>query len=493
MSQNVRKWLGATASWRAGITAIAAVLAVSAISALQTPLPPAAPGGTVTFTKDIAPILQKHCQTCHRPDSIAPMSLITYEDVRPWARSVKSRTGLGPHAGVMPPWYAEKGVGIQEYENDPSLSDQEIQAIARWVDSGAPQGNPADMPPPLTFSDDWTIGTPDLIVESPIVEMQPTGSDWWGDLAGDVPTGLTEDRYVAALQMREVTVSMDGGAALKSIGGRFIIHHWSVRTRNPGTENVNLGEGERPPDGVGSTHEVGRNADVYDADAGRLVKAGAVVHFGTAHLHPNGRHTKARLLVGFKFHPRGWQPARQVRARGLFGNSFNLDIRPMEANQKFEGFTVLQDNARIVSFEPHMHAAGVRMCLDAIYGSGTTAETLSCVGYDHSWVRTYAFKKDSQPLLPRGTIMRITGYFDNTPANHNVVDPRNWSGNGHRSIDNMMNELGEVELLTDKQFQDAMLERRHVRGLQDGETMIGCPLCGVVGKIPARTVTGQQN
>ena len=101
----------------------------------------------VTFTKDIAPILQRSCQHCHQPDSVAPMPLITYEDVRPWARAIKNRTGLGPVAGVMPPWYVEKNIGIQEYQFDPSLSAEEIVQIATWADNGAPRGNPADMPP----------------------------------------------------------------------------------------------------------------------------------------------------------------------------------------------------------------------------------------------------------------------------------------------------------------------------------------------------------
>jgi hypothetical protein len=472
------------------IAGMGAILALSA--GIQAAAQTAPVSDQVTFTKDIAPILQQKCQTCHRPDSIAPMSLITYEEVRPWARSIKTRTGLGPRAGVMPPWHVDKTVGIHEYDNDPSLTNDQIQKIAMWVDSGAPRGNPANMPPPVTFNNDWKIGTPDLIVNSPIVEMPAAGSDWWGTLGGEVPSGLTEDRYVAALQMREVTVSMEGAAALKSIGGRFIIHHWGFRAADPGEAQLVLGEGERPERVVGSTHEVGRNEDVFDPEAGRLMKAGSNIVFGGAHLHPNGRHTKARLEIGFKFHPKGWTPKRVVRERGLFGNSMNLDIRPMETNQKFEAFTVLPDNARIVSFEPHMHAAGVRMCLDAIYGSSTTFETLSCVGYDHSWVRTYNFAKDSQPLLPRGTIVRITGYFDNTPANKNVADPRNWSGNGHRSIDNMMNELGEVQLLTDQEFQDAMVERRQKLGLKDGATVIGCPLCGVVGKIPPRRPTSTQ-
>ena len=107
--------------------------------------------GDVTYTKDIAPILQRSCENCHRVDGVAPMSLSTYEEVRPWARAIKQRTGIGPHAGVMPPWYMEKNIGIQKFKDDPSLSDLELAKIAKWADSGAPQGNLADMPPPRTW------------------------------------------------------------------------------------------------------------------------------------------------------------------------------------------------------------------------------------------------------------------------------------------------------------------------------------------------------
>src|SRR6478672_3972980 len=122
----------------------------------------------VTFTKDIAPILQRSCQNCHRPDGVAPMSLVSYDDVRPWAKAIKQRTSIGPHRGVMPPWYIEKNIGIQKYKNDPSLSALEVAKIGKWADSGAPQGNPADMPPPRKFeaSDQWHI-RPDLIVQLP--------------------------------------------------------------------------------------------------------------------------------------------------------------------------------------------------------------------------------------------------------------------------------------------------------------------------------------
>ena len=119
----------------------------------------------VTFSKDIAPILQRSCQKCHRPNSLAPMSLITYEEVRPWARAIKNRTGLRDQMGVMPPWYIEKDIGIQRFANDSSLSDEEVALIAAWADNGAKQGNPADMPtpPPFIDVDEWEIGEPDLI------------------------------------------------------------------------------------------------------------------------------------------------------------------------------------------------------------------------------------------------------------------------------------------------------------------------------------------
>src|SRR2546425_8949208 len=141
----------------------------------------------VTFTKDIAPILQRSCQQCHRPDSIAPMSLLTYEQVRPFARAIKQRTQLAyvpGMRGVMPPWLYERTVGIQKLREDMSLSDDEIASIAKWVDSGAPQGNPADMPPPREFVDNsrWFLGKPDLIVASPSLRVKGLGPDWWGHL-----------------------------------------------------------------------------------------------------------------------------------------------------------------------------------------------------------------------------------------------------------------------------------------------------------------------
>ena len=445
----------------------------------------------VSFTKDIAPILQRSCQNCHRPGSVAPMSLLTYAEVRPWARSIKNRTGLRDKPEAMPPWFIERDIGIQQFKDDTSLSEDDIAKIAAWVDSGAPQGNPADMPPPLVFADadEWQLGQPDLIVSSPSFEIAAEAPDWWGPI-GATPTGLTEDRYVASVEVKEVAESVDvddakGTSDWRETGGRAIVHHLAWMPVSAEGRPLSEDEGG----GVWPLHEVGRNPDVFDPEAGRLLKAGSSLMFVNAHIHAIGKRTKAHLDFGFTFRPKGYQPTK--RFVGLSIDNRALDIRGLEANQQFEGFFVLPAHTKLVAFEPHMHAAGVRMCLDAFWEN--TAETLSCAGYNHGWVRTYNYADDAAPLLPKGTILRSTGHFDTTPANKNVSDPRNWSGLGHRTMDNMSISILRGIYLTDEQFEEEMAERRERLRPNDGKTVIGCPLCehGKVGQ-PAATAGQQQ-
>ena len=146
-----------------------AVLAAAAVGFVASS-PAAAAEGTVTYNKDIAPILERSCQNCHRPESVAPMSLLTYEDARPWARAIKYRTGRIGKPDVMPPWYIERDIGIQEYKGDISLSDAEIAAIAEWADNGAPRGEAVDAAPAeetVANLSGWQLGEPDLILKSP--------------------------------------------------------------------------------------------------------------------------------------------------------------------------------------------------------------------------------------------------------------------------------------------------------------------------------------
>ena len=136
---------------------------------------------------------------------------------------------------------------------------------------------------------------------------------------------------------------------------------------------------------------------------------------------------------------------------------------------------MLDTHTRLVSFEPHQHAPGMRMCLESIWGHNI--ETIACVGYDHNWVKQYIFDDDHAPLLPKGTILHIIGWLDTTDANRNVADPRNWSGGGRRSVANMFIDLGEALELTDAQFEQEMAERRERLGLTPNDHVIGCPLC----------------
>ncbi len=474
-----------------GISLIVGVVAPWSVRAQQ-----AAPAREVTFAKDVAPIIQRSCENCHRADGVAPMALSTYEDARPWARAMKQRTGIGPKAGVMPPWYVEKNIGIQQFHNDPSLSEAEIATIAKWADSGAPRGNPADMPPAKVFADrqSWAIGTPDLVIKMQEVTVKSTAPDWWGEVPS-VPTGLTEDRYVAALEIKEVNdVDSRSDRGRATVGGRFVFHHmiWRTQVIDPAKA------GDGPPDALSfvldeeavnwPVHEVGRNADFFDPKSARLLKAGSSIVSDSVHMHSNGRDTKAHLEIGFKLMPKGYTPTYKRAVFGL-GNGVDIDIRGMEANQQLHAYTVLQQNTKIISFEPHLHAPGARMCLEAIWGYNI--QTLNCVGYDHNWVRGYDYTDDSSPLLPKGTILHIVGYMDNSPTNKNVPDPRNWQGSGNRSVANMFIDLGMRVTLTDEQFADEMAKRREKLHLTKNDTVIGCPLCLVMPP-PAKTVAGAQ-
>ena len=448
----------------------------------------------VTYAHDIAPILQRSCENCHRTDGVAPMALSTYEEVRPWARAIKQRTGLGPHAGVMPPWYVEKDIGIQHFKDDPSLSDLEIATIARWADRGAPRGNPADLPPPKHYDDNsvWHIGTPDLIVRTADVVVKGDAPDWWGEIP-PVPLGLAEDRFVTALEVKEIN-DVDsthvGGRA--TVGGRFVFHHmiWSTAVLKDGGESA--ADASDSSDGRTSwpVHEVGRNADFFDPRAARLLKAGSSIVSDSVHLHSNGRDTTAHLEIAFKFAPEGYQPEFR-RATYSLGNGVDIDIRPMEANQQLHAYAVLKENVMIMSFEPHLHAPGMRMCLEAIWGYNI--QTLNCVGYDHNWVRGYHYADNYQPLLPKGTILHIIGYMDNSPSNKNVPDPRNWQGSGNRSVANMFIDLGNRVALTDDQFLAEMARRRRLLHLTRNDVVIGCPLCMIAPDVaPGKVATEQQ-
>ncbi|HEY6212561.1 MAG TPA: hypothetical protein VIW45_09765 [Vicinamibacterales bacterium] len=415
----------------AAVAAAVGLLSTGAVPSAQSPAP-----GAVTFTKDVAPILQKACQNCHRPGSIAPMSLLTYEDARPWARSIKDRV----ERRSMPPWHVDRTVGIRKFKDDPSLSDKEIATIVSWIDAGAPKGNPADMPAPKAFddSDRWHIGKPDLIVEMPrAFEVKPEAADWWGNFIAD--SGLTEDRYIKAVE------------AKPSASAIRVVHH--------AVETLEYEDGT-PSGGTLVEYAVGKNGDIFPDGSGKLMKAGARIRFNM-HYHAIGSPVLDRTSVGIVFYPKGVVP-KHVMTTILSPNQDDLDIPAGADNVRSDAYYKFDRNARLVGFMPHMHNRGKRQCIEAIYPN-MRIEQFNCVNYDFQWQIVYNYADDVAPLLPAGTIIHVISWHDNSVANKYNPDPRNWVGFGNRTTDDMSRHWLTYYTMNDEEFKAEQAERADVQ------------------------------
>jgi hypothetical protein len=434
----------------------------------QSPPTSATSASAPTFSKDVAPILYSNCVRCHNPGGVAPMSLLTYQQAKHYASMIKYRTGLFPKSGTMPPYYLERNVGIQQYKDDIRLSPDQIATLAAWADAGSPLGDPAAVPPAPKVDNNggWSI-RPDIIVKSSDLFMEGGHPDWWGEIT-PIPIPLDEDRYVAAVQVREINDVPSQAASGTAVGGRFIVHHmiWStVATDEKGKRQSTFWP----------VHELGRNPDVFDPGAGQLLRAHSEIVSDSLHMHSNGRDTHAHLEIAFQLHEKGYKPTYPAFTLGLLGDGQNIDIEPEQDHQELHASQVLTQNTKVVSFEPHLHSPGERMCLEYIWG--TQRETLTCVGYDHNWVKQYTYADGYQPLLPKGTILHIIGYMNNTDSNHEIPEPRNWQGSGNRSVQNMFIDLGRRVALTDDQFVAEMEKRRERFHWTKNDQVIGCPLC----------------
>jgi mono/diheme cytochrome c family protein len=399
----------------------------------------------VTFTKDVAPIVQRSCQTCHRPGAVAPMSLLTYEEVRPWARSIKTKVTNRE----MPPWHIDRNIGITKFKNDPSLTDQEIATIANWVDAGAPRGNPADMPPPRKFEDldQWFIGKPDIVITSDRPYVLPAaGPDNIVDILVD--PGFKEDMYVMAIESKPADA-----ASFK------VTHHFTTNlVEDPDEDPVGLFLNE---------YALGKNGDVFPPNSGRLIKAGTKINFNL-HLNPRGEVTPVNVKLGLKVYPKGQVP-KYVAFTQHMGDAPDLDI-PAGAISRHDGYFRLPRPVLLASFQPHMHNRGKAQCIEAIYpdlnpnsarpGPART-ETISCVSnYQFGWHITYPYADDVAPLLPAGTMIHVISWHDNTTANRWNPNPKNWVGGGSRSIDEMSFSWVTLTYLDEDDFRQRVEERR---------------------------------
>ncbi|HXI27976.1 MAG TPA: hypothetical protein VNG89_06130 [Vicinamibacterales bacterium] len=420
-----------------------ATLSIVMVAALDVVAAAQQGSAPVTFSRDVAPILQKSCQNCHRPGAIAPMSLLTYQDARPWARSIKAKVA----AREMPPWYIDRHIGITRFKDDPSLTDAEIATIVKWVDAGAPAGNSADLPAPRTFSDNdkWHIGKPDMIVSLPKpYELKANGPDEFYDV--DVDPGFTEDMYISAVETKPEAYSFK------------VVHH--------ATANMIEDEDADPVGFFFNEYALGKNGDIFPEDSGRLIKAGSKIHFNL-HLHPNCERSLVNVSIGFKLYPKGEVP-KHVAFTQHMGDNTDLDIPPGQV-VRTDGYFRLPKPAVLSAFQPHMHNRGKAMCMEAIYpdiradsarpGPART-ETLNCVSnYQFGWHITYPYTDDVAPILPAGTIIHITAWHDNTPANKYNPNPRNWVGYGQRTIDEMSFAWVSLFYIDDGEYQQRVAAR----------------------------------
>ena len=402
-------------------------LTASAIASAEVPDNP-------TFHKDIEPILQRACQICHRPNNMAPMSLMNYQETRPWARSIRAKV----ESREMPPWHIDPKVGIQEFKDDRSLTDDEIATISAWVEAGAPRGSIEDAQPSVEFQDfgAWTI-EPDLIVQSPPHTVPAQASDWWGDYI--VPTGLDSDRYIKAIQTKA--------------GDLRVVHH--ALTYAVTDPDAPLGDSS--DDAFLNEYAVGKNGDVYPDGSGRLFEANSRVRF-SFHYHSVGEEVTDQTELGLVLYPEGYEPDHILYSRQL-GNAGELDI-PAGSVTRHDGYQKMYLPGKLTGFQPHMHFLGTRQCVEMIYPNGT-AEMVNCANFDFNWHIVYNYKDDAAPLYPAGTTMHIISYHDNTAGNRGNLDAKNWTGGGSRTVDEMAFSWLSWYDLTEEEYAAELAARKN--------------------------------
>jgi hypothetical protein len=429
-----------------GKGAVRALLAVG-LSVAVPPIAGAEVPATPTFTRDIAPIFQNKCESCHRPDSIGPMSLRTFAEARPWARSIRTRVA----ARQMPPWHIDKTVGIQSFKYDRSLSDDQIATIVRWVDQGAAQGDSKDMPAALVWpvEQEWAYAkmmgqdAPDLVVRStPWTQKAGANDTWW---TPTVETGLTEPRWVRAIEVRPGTVK-----------GRKVTHHANadILQDDPDAPAAAMTPGRF------SEWAVGKGVEYMRADTGVLMLPGSRIAWDIHYSNSGQEDVTDVIEMGVYFYPKGEKPKyRQHLVRmGKLG-ALALDIPPNTVHLT-ETYFPLRQAARIESYQPHMHLRGKAMTMEAILPGGQQVVLSHVAEFSFNWHAAYTYADDAAPLLPKGTVIKLKAWHDNTAANKANPDPNVWVGYGGRTVDEMAHAWVNVTYLSDEEYAIEVRERQ---------------------------------
>jgi hypothetical protein len=386
----------------------------------------------ITFYRDVVPILQQHCQSCHRAGEVGPMPLISYDGARPWAKAIKEAVV----SRKMPPWKAESAPG--QFRNDPSLSEREINTLVSWADTGAAAGDSKDAPPPRVFAEGWSAGVPDIVFEMPEPYQVPaSGTIEYTYLI--LPTGFTEDRWMSSAEVRP--------------GNRAVMHHANVYVREPGSDwlrdypkgqmfvpnerGARFGLGGASSAGASLREQViagyipGRPAKQAPPGYGMLVPAGSDLVF-QLHYTTNGKATADRTRIGFVF---AKSPPRKRVIRIQASNSEFL-IPAGAADHAVSGTSALGVDVELIDAYPHMHFRGKSMTLTAVYPTGEREELVRVPRYDFFWQLVYEFAKPKQ--LPKGTLLRADARFDNSSNNPLNPDPAAEVRWGDQSWEEMM-------------------------------------------------------
>ena len=361
---------------------------------------------TPTFTKDVAPILYKNCAGCHREGEIGPMSLLTYDQARPWAKAIRDRV----LRGSMPPWHADAPRGT--FLNDRRLTDEEKSTLIAWVDAGAPQGDPKNLPPAPKFAEGWEIGTPDVVLTMP----KPYTVAASGTIAYQyftIPTNFTEDKWVQAIEVKP--------------GARKVVHHILVFSRLPNStpgprtdEAFALALPKMPRTGFGAliaTTAPGTNAMIYSPGDAMKIPAGSELLL-QVHYTANGKGETDQSSVGLIFAKEA--PVREIR-NSAFMNPM-LKVAPGVSDQAIDSAIEFTEDAHITALFPHTHLRGKEWEYRLIYPDGRSEVVLSVPKYDFNWQTYYLYAK---PLaVPKGARLEATAHYDNSANNPSNPDPK---------------------------------------------------------------------
>jgi mono/diheme cytochrome c family protein len=405
--------------WHA-LLATAAMATAAAATFVAAPKAADTPPREVTFAKDVAPIVYENCVYCHRPGEVAPFSMLSYKDARPWARSIKQRV----LNGQMPPWKADPHYG--SFQNSKIMSQHDIDTLVAWIDGGAKEGNAADLPPAPQFAEGWQIGTPDLVLtmKEPYTVPASGAVPWMVIPSNDYV--FPKDTWIQAIEVRP--------------GNRRVVHHAVAQANYPG---------DAPGVGSGSLHlySPGLEAIVWRDGYGKLIPKGTRISF-QMHYNAIGKAATDQTKVGFKF---ATKPVH-TQVNTTIINNTAIVIPPMVQNHEaITGFQ-FQAESRIHAFRPHMHLRGRFATASLIMPDGLRSVLLHLPHWDDAWQNYYILSKPMR--VPKGAIVEHVAGYDNSPANPLNPDPHVTVSWGQQVWEEMFETYMTWTVINDKNVND---------------------------------------